>query len=255
MPHIHGVSREAVVMFPPTLDGHITAENPGRVIDTFVDQLDWQALGFVRVVSAERGRPACHPGDLLKLYIYGYLNRVRLSRLLERETRCNVEVMGLLKKLTPDHKTIATFRAQQGAASQQVCREFTQVCKALDLFGGEFVAIDGSKFQAVNSCKRNFTQVSVKQHRKRINQWITAYRQELDQVDDDRAPVKPPSAEELRAKIEPLRQRQAKYEAIQPQLEAKGETQLSQTEPDSRSMPMGQSPLVRDNAQTVVDAK
>ena len=255
MPHLQGVSREATLVLPATLDEYITAENPVRFIDAFVDQLDLQALGFARVIAAVDGRPAYHPGDLLKLYVYGYLNRVRSSRLLERETRCNVEVMWLLKKLTPDHKTIATFRAQQRAAIQQVCWEFTQVCKALDLFGGEFVAIDGSKFQAVNSRKRNFTQASVKQHLKRINRWITAYLQDLDQVDAGSAPVKPPTAEELRAKIEQLRPRQAKYEAIQQQLEARGDTQLSQTDPDSRSMPMGQGTLVGYNVQAVVDAK
>ena len=153
MPHVQGVSREAVVVFPSTLDEYITAENPVRFIDAFVDQLDLQALGFVRVVSAETGRPAYHPGDLLKLYIYGYLNRVRSSRLLVRETRCHVAVMWLLKKLTPDHKTIATFRAQQRAAIQQVCREFTQVCKALDLFGGEFVAICASSWPNIPSAR------------------------------------------------------------------------------------------------------
>lgn len=144
MPHVQGVSRDAVVLLPPSLDEYIGADNPVRFLDAFVDQLDLQALGFARVIPAETGRPAYPPGDLLKLYVYGYLNRLRSSRLLERETQRNVEVMWLLKKLTPDHKTIADFRAVHPEAIKAVCREFTELCKMLDLFGGERVAIDGT---------------------------------------------------------------------------------------------------------------
>jgi len=144
MPHVQGVARDRVVLLPPSLDEYIAADNPVRFMDAFVDQLDLQALGFARVIPADTGRPSYPPGDLLKLYVYGYLNRVRSSRLLERETRRNVEVMWLLKKLTPDHKTIADFRAVHPEAIKAVCREFTELCKALDLFGGERVAIDGT---------------------------------------------------------------------------------------------------------------
>jgi len=156
MPHIQGAARDAVVFFPPSLDEYITDDNPARFIDAFVDQLDLHDLGFTRAVASPLGRPAYHPGDLLKLYIYGYLNRIRSSRLLEREAQRNVEVMWLLKKLTPDFKTIADFRKNNLHPIQKGCRAFTLLCKQLDLFGGELVAIDGSKFKAVNSSKRNF---------------------------------------------------------------------------------------------------
>lgn len=151
MPHLQGVARDQIVLFPPSLEEYISADNPVRFIDAFVDHLDLQGPGFTRVIPAETGRPSYAPDDLLKLYLYGYLNRVRSSRLLERETQRNVEVMWLLKKLTPDFKTIADFRALHSEAIKQVCREFTELCKALDIFGGELVAIDGSKFQAVNN--------------------------------------------------------------------------------------------------------
>ena len=151
MPHIQGASRDVVLLFPPSLDEYITDDNPVRFIDTFVDQLDLLELGFTRAVAASLGRPAYHPSDLLKRYVYGYLNRVRSSRLLEREARRNVEVMWLLKKLTPDFKTIADFGKDNLVPIQKVCRAFTVLCKELNLFGGELVAVDGSKFKALNS--------------------------------------------------------------------------------------------------------
>jgi transposase len=157
VPHIHGADRHEVVLFPPSLDEYISEENPVRFIDAFVDQLDLQALGFQRAIAASTGRPAYHPGDLLKLYLYGYLNRVRSSQLLERETQRNIEVMWLLKKLTPDFKTIADFRKDNLTALRGVGRAFTLLCKELELFGGELIAIDGSKFKAVNNRTRNFT--------------------------------------------------------------------------------------------------
>src|SRR5215211_1012693 len=156
MPHIHGASRDEVLLFPPSLDEYITDDNPARFIDAFVDQLDLLDLGFSRAVASPLGRPAYHPGDLLKLYIYGYLNRLRSSRLLERETRRNLELIWRLKKLTPDFKTIADFRKDNLQPIQKVCRTFTLLCKELQLFGGELVAIDGSKFKAWNNRKRNW---------------------------------------------------------------------------------------------------
>ena len=145
------------MLFLPSLDEYITEDNPVRFIDAFVDQRDLHALGFTRAIAAPTGRPAYHPGDLLKLYIYGYLNRIRSSRLLERERQRNVEVMWLLKKLTPDFKTIADFRKDNLVALRGVCREFTLLCKDVELFGWALVAIDGSKFTAVNNRTRNFT--------------------------------------------------------------------------------------------------
>ena len=255
MPHLQGVSREAVILFPPTLDDYVALDNPVRFIDAFVDQLDLQALGFPRVVAAIEGRPAYPPADLLKLYVYGYLNRVRSSRRLERETQRNVEVMWLLKKLTPDHKTIADFRKDNAAALRQVCREFTGLCKALELFGGELVAIDGSKFLAVNSRQRNFSREKLKRALKDIDEKIQRYLAELDQQDAQEPDEIPVTAEDLKVKIAHLHTRQEHYQNLQHRLEASGETQLSLTDPDSRCMPAGQGTLVGYNVQTAVDSK
>jgi len=213
MPHLQGVHRGAVMLFPPSLDDYIAADNPVRFIDVFVDQLDLQALGFERVVAAVEGRPAYHPADLLKLYVYGYLNRVRSSRCLERETQRNLEVMWLLKQLTPDHKTIADFRKVHGDALRHVCQAFVHLCKALELFGGELVAIDGSKFLAVNSRQRNFSEPKLKRVLKELDEKIAVYLHQLDQVDqaEDQSPELPRA--ELQAKLEQLRTRRTGYQA------------------------------------------
>jgi len=255
MPHVQGVARDQVVLFPPSLDEYISADNPVRFIDVFVDQLNLQSLGFAHVIPAETGRPPYAPGDLLKLYVYGYLNRVRSSRLLEREAQRNVEVMWLLKKLTPDYKTIADFRAVHPESIKAVCREFTELCKGLNLFGGELVAIDGSKFQAVNSRQRNFTPARLKKLLSEIQHRIDAYLRELDRVDVELPTAPKPTADELRAKIAHLRERQTKYEVIQQQLIASGQSQLSLTDPDSRCMLSGPGTEIAYNVQTVVDSK
>src|SRR6266699_322984 len=158
MDYIRGVTRNQVILFPESVEDYITEDNPVRFIDAFVSSLDLAALGFNRAQPAETGRPAYDPGDLLRLYLYGYLNRVRSSRMLERETKVNLEVMWLLGKLSPDFKTVADFRRDNQAAIKAVCREFTLLCRKLKLFGGELVAIDGSKFKAVNNRRRNFNE-------------------------------------------------------------------------------------------------
>src|SRR5262247_4486189 len=158
MGFIHGANRHAEILFPERLDDSIAEENPVRFIDAFVDHLNLTTLGFQRATPAATGRPAYAPADLLQLYIDGSLYRLRSSRRLEQETHRNVELMWLLKKLRPDHKTIADFRKNNLKPIRQVCREFTLLCKQLDLFGAELVAIDGSKFRAVNAKERNFTQ-------------------------------------------------------------------------------------------------
>jgi len=240
MPHIHGAARDAVVLFPPSLDEYITEENPVRFIDAFVDQLDLQALGFPRAIASSLGRPAYHPADLLKLYIYGYLNRVRSSRLLEREAQRNVEVMWLLKKLRPDYKTIADFRKDNLVPIQKVCRTFTLFCKELDLFGGELVAIDGSKFKALNSRKRNFSDEKLTKALEHIDAKIAEYLHALDTA-DAQAPTRPDlTAAELQERITQLRARQQEYQEAQQTLAASGETQISLSDPDSRSMPTAQ---------------
>jgi transposase len=255
MPYIHGASREEVLLFPPSLDEYITDDNPVRFIDAFVDQLDLHDLGFTRAVASSFGRPAYHPSDLLKLYIYGYLNRLRSSRLLERETRRNVEVMWLLKKLTPDFKTIADFRKDNLLPIQKVCREFTLLCKALDLFGGELVAVDGSKFKAVNNRKRNFTAEKLAKALQHIDEKIAEYLQALDTADSE-APTRPElTAAVLQERIAQFQERKQHYEEVQQALIASGESQISLTDPDSRSMPVAQGVDVCYNIEMVVDSK
>jgi transposase len=255
MPHIQGVQRDAVLLFPSSLDEYITDDNLVRLIDAFVDQLDLQTLGFSRAVASRLGRPAYHPGDLLKLYIYGYLNRVRSSRLLEREAQRNVEIMWLLKKLTPDFKTIADFRKDNLASLQKVCREFTLLCKALDLFGGELVAVDGSKFKAVNNRKRNFTAEKLTKALQHIDEKIAEYLQALDTADAE-TPTRPDlTAAELQERIAQFRERQQHYEQVQQALAESGESQISLTDPDSRSMPVAMGVDVCYNVEVVVDKK
>src|SRR5260370_12370888 len=172
MDFIRGVTRNQVILFPETVEDYITEDNPIRFIDAFGGSLDLAQLGFPRAQPAETGRPAYDPGDLLRLYLYGYLNRMRSSRMLERETKVNLEVMWLLGKLTPDFKTIADFRRDNLQAIKRVCKEFTQLCQQLKLFGGELVAIDGSKFKAVNNRRRNFNEARLTKAIKAIEENI-----------------------------------------------------------------------------------
>jgi transposase len=255
MPHIHGAPRDEVLLFPPSLDEYITNDNPVRFIDAFVDQLDLHQLGFLRAVASPLGRPAYHPSDLLKLYIYGYLNRLRSSRLLERETRRNVELIWLLKKLTPDFKTIADFRKDNLLPIQKVCREFTLLCKAVDLFGGELLAIDGSKFKAVNNRKRNFTAEKLANALEHIDEKIAEYLQALDTA-DSQAPTRPDlTVAVLQERIAQFRERKQEYEQVQQALLASGESQISLTDPDSRLMPVAMGVEVCYNVEVVVDSK
>src|SRR5438093_6016135 len=192
MDYIRGVSREQVMLFPESVEDYITADNAVRFIDAFVASLDLGQLGFTRAQPAETGRPAYDPGDLLRLYLYGYLNRVRSSRMLERETKVNLEVMWLLGKLRPDFKTIADFRRDNLKAIKQVCREFTLLCRKLKLFGGELIAIDGSKFKAVNNRRRNFNEARLSKAIKAIEEKIDGYLGGLDLQDDaESVPDKP----------------------------------------------------------------
>src|SRR5262245_15167833 len=255
MPHISGTSRDEVLLFPPSLDEYITDDNSVRFIDAFVDQLDLLELGFTRAIASRLGRPAYHPGDLLKLYIYGYLNRLRSSRLLEREACRNVELMWLLKKLTPDFKTIADFRKDNLLPIQKVCREFTLLCKQLDLFGGELVAVDGSKFKAVNNRKRNFTDQKLTKALEHIDAKIAEYLRALDTADSE-TPTRPDlTAAELEERIAQFREHKQHYQQVQQALAESGESQISLTDPDSRSMPVAQGVDVCYNVEVVVDKK
>ena len=257
MAYIDGVDRAQQVLFPEVLDDYVAADNPVRFIDAFVASLDVAALGFQRAVPAETGRPAYDPGDLLRLYIYGYLHRLRSSRRLEQETHRNLELIWLLRRLTPDFKTVADFRRDNPQPLTAVCREFTLLCKRLDLFGGELVAIDGSKFKAVNSKQRHFTRETLERLRAGIDARIAEYLNRLDSADQAEAGTPAPSttAGELRQKIEALRTRQDEYAALLAQLAASGDTQISLTDPESRSMKVGGRIDICYNVQTAVDDK
>jgi transposase len=209
MGFIHGANRHEAILFPERLDDYIAAENPVRFIDAFVDNLTLTTLGFQRAQPAATGRPAYHPAALLKLYIDGYLYRLRSSRRLEQETHRNGELLWLFKKLRPDHKTIADFRKNNLAPLRQVCREFTWWCKQLDLFAGALVAIDGSKFKAVNAKERNFTPDKLTQLLQQIDQRVEDYLKDLDGQDNQDEAGTPGGAvaENLQAKIEALQQR------------------------------------------------
>jgi len=256
MGYVEGVQRTQSTLFPASLDEYITAENPVRFIDAFVQGLDLEALGFERAVPKGTGRPPYNPGDLLRLYVYGYLYHLRTSRVLERECERNVEVMWLLRKLQPDFKTIADFRKDNRVAIRKVCREFTMLCRRMDLFAGELVSVDSSAFKAVSSPSRNFTVRAIKRQLQECEERIEKYLKELDQND---AAVQLPvrhTAEELKAKIEKVKKRKEQYEAVGKVLEATGETQLSRTDADCRAINRGQNKTVIGyQMQAAVDSK
>ena len=255
MGYIEGEDRKQTVLFPEVLDDYISEENPVRFIDVFIEGLDLSEMGFGRAIPKETGRPPYDPGDLLRLYVYGYLNRTRSSRQLEREAGRNVELMWLMRKLRPDFKTIADFRKDNPKALKKVCREFTLWCKRLELFGGELVAIDGSKFGAVNSPKRNFTEKKLRRMIREIDDKIDQYLKDLDRQDKQEAGQRSLSREQLKEKIERYKERRAQYEQLKSDLEQSGESQVSLTDPESRSMRVGQGVEISYNVQIVVDQK
>ena len=253
MEFISGASREQIVLFPEALDEYVTRENPVRFLDAFVDHLNLEESGFVRVRPGTTGRPAYDPRDLLKLYIYGYLNRIRSSRKLEQETHRNVEVMWLLRKLRPDHKTIADFRKDNRKAFKQVCRSFTVICRRLELFGNQLLAVDGSRFKAVNSPRRNFTKKSLTGKLKQIDEKIDAYLRDLDKADEQVTDEDQLTPEELQDRIQQLKQRKEIYGTLLHEMEQTNQKQISITDPDSRSTTKNRKVRVGYNAQIAVD--
>jgi len=253
--YIAGADRQQGWLLPERLEDYVRAENPVRFLDAFVDSLDLATLGFQRATANATGRPPYQPGDLLRLYLYGYLNRLRSSRRLEREAQRNVELLWLLRQLRPDFKTIADFRKDNLAALRGVCREFTLLCRQLDLFGGELVAIDGSKLRAVNSKRRNFSERKLRATLAAIDAQIDGYLQQLDAADASEPPAAPPTAAQLQQKIDHLKQRRQSNAQRLEQLQTSGQRQVSLTDPDSRSMKVGQGTEVCYNVQTAVDAK
>ena len=225
------------------------------MVDVFVEELDLASLGFGSVHPAKTLRPAYHPAVLLKLYIYGYLNRIQSSRRLEREAQRNVELMWLTGRLAPDFKMIANFRKDNGRAIGKVCRQFVVLCQQLDLFSDAVVAIDGSKFKAVNSSDRNFTDAKLKRRMAEIEANIGRYLAELDTADRHEPATAQSKSVRLNDKIAAMKSQMATLKEIEAKLIETGETQISLTDPDSRSMMTRDSGIVGYNVQTAVDAK
>src|SRR6202789_1410150 len=255
MTHIPGFERSQLLLLPEAVEDYVGIDNPVRFIDAFVDGLNLADAGFARVRPKATGRPGYAPGDLLKLYIYGYLNRVRSSRRLEAECHRNIEVIWLLRTLKPDFKTIADFRADNRAAFKAVFRAFTLLCKRLDLFGRELLAVDGTRIKAVNNKDRNFTRGSLKQFIKMADERLDDYLKRLDEGDAGEARTGGSRTKNLAEKIEALREKRGRYGALLAQLERTGENQISLTDPDSRAMAAHTTVGVGYNIQIAVDAK
>src|SRR5690242_12621040 len=215
---IEGEDRKQVTLLPECLDDYHGADNPVRIVDVFVDQLELRGLGFSGVEPAETGRPSYHHAILLKIYIYGYLNRIQSSRRLEREAQRNVELMWLAGRLMPDFKTIANFRKDNSKAIRGVCRQFVVLCQQLGLFGEHLVAIDGSKFKAVNNRDRNFTSAKLKRRMEEIESSIGRYLTALDAADRQEPTASEPSAVRLEEKIAKLKTQMKELQAIEIQL-------------------------------------
>jgi len=255
MNHLRGLPREQKLLLPEAVEDYVAAEAPVRFLDAFVHHLDLRALGFGKATLQNTGRPPYHPGDLLRLYLYGYLHRLRSSRLLEKECHRNLEVIWLLRNLKPDFKTIADFRKENKAALQQTCRQFTLLCKKLNLFGGELIAIDGSKFKAVNSRERNYNEKKLNELIAGIDKKVESYLKELDQGDTDEPPESGAlSTEELKEKIAQLQERKGDYEGLRAGLD-KEDKQVSTTDPDAKLMPTRQGSDVCYNVQSAVDGQ
>jgi len=251
---IEGEARTQATLFPERLDDYITEENPVRVIDVFIDSLNLSDLGF-KTIPAIRGRPAYHPSTMLKLYVYGYLNRIQSSRRLERESGRNVELMWLLGRLAPDFKTIADFRKDNPKGIRLVCRDFVLICRKLDLFKDAFIAIDGSKFKAVNSRGRNYTQKKLKNRFAQINKSIDKYLKQIISADRLEAPAAKVKTKRLENKINKLKKEVKQLNKIEAQLEASPDKQISLTDPDARAMRSHTAGMIGYNVQTAVDVK
>jgi transposase len=256
MAHIPGHDRSQLLLLPEAVDDYVAADNPVRFIEAFVDGLDLAALGFIGTVPKATGRPGYAPADLLKLYIYGYLNRVRSSRRLEAETHRNIEVIWLLRHLKPDFKTIADFRRDNHTAFRAVFREFVLLCRQLNLFGRELLAVDGTRIKAVNSKDCNFTRASLRQYIEAADKRLADYMRRLDEGDAAEGGTGGGSrVSKLAEKIAAIRSKRERLHELLTELEQNGESQVSLTDPDSRAMAGHTRVAVGYNVQIAVDAK
>lgn len=262
MGHVKGVSRDQGTLFPERLDDLIAADSPVRVIDAFIERLDLEGLGFTRMPAPEPGRPSYDPSDLLKLYVYGYMNRLRSSRDLEAACQRNIEVLWLLQRLRPCFKTIAAFRSDNGEALRGVCRSFVLFARRAGLLGGRVVAIDGSKFEADNAMERHCTRAQVQEELDRIDRRISAYLEQLDSADADDGGEDgggdggDPSPGAVERALATLRERRERLEAVHEDMQATGERARALTDGDSRKMRTGRGGwIVGYNVQFAVEAE
>jgi transposase len=254
---VQGADRRQPTLLPDCLDDYVAEENAVRVVDVFVDELDLRALGFEGMTPEPTGRPAYHPSTLLKLYVYGYLNKVQSSRRLEREAQRNVELMWLTGRLAPDHKTIADFRKDNGPAIQAACAQFVVLCRDIGLFGSALVAIDGSKFKAVNTRDRNFTANKLRKRLEQVADHVAGYLRDLDTADRQEGEAAEARSGRLKEKIERLREQMRMLEAMEVRVAASPDGQVSVTDPDARSMATSGrgSGIVGYNVQSAVEAE
>ncbi len=231
--HVLGQARTQTTLFPEVLDDFVTDDNSVRVVDVFVEGLDLEALGFERVIAKGKGRPGYHPAILLKLYIYGYLNRIQSSRRLEKESHRNIELMWLLGRLMPDFKTIADFRKDNGKGIRSVCRQFVEMCRQMNMFSESLFAIDGSKFKAVNNKSKNYTPSKVQFHIDRVEKSIQKYLSQMDSKDKDE---KETSNTVSTTKLAWLKQRLVELKALEVEVNAHPDKQISRTDPDAHLM-------------------
>src|SRR5258708_3194942 len=254
---IEGEDRSQSTLFPEHLEDYIAEDNPVRVIDVFVDERDLKELGFDGRQPEVTGRPGSQPASLLKIYIYGYLNRIQSSRRLERETQRNIELIWLTGRLMPDFKTIADFRKDNGKAIRSVCREFIVLCRDLKLFSEAIVAIDGSKFKAVNNRDKNFTDRKLKARMQQLNESIARYMTELDRADREPVLVTEARVEHIKEKVATVKQQMRQLKQIGKQMSQAPDGQISLTDPDARSMATSGrgTGMAGYNVQTAVDSK
>jgi transposase len=254
---VEGEDRRQSLLLPESLDDYVTEDNPVRVVEVFIDELDLGALGFEGVCPAATGRPSYHPSTMLKIYLYGYLNRVQSSRRLEREAQRNIELMWLTGRLAPDFKTIANFRRDNGPAIRAVCRQFVDLCRRLNLFTKAIVAIDGSKFKAVNNRDKNFTVTKVAKRMEQVDASIERYLAALDRADREDTDVAEAKTTRIKDKIAGLRRQMQALKEMEQRVQAAPDKQVSLTDPDARSMATSGrgTGMVGYNVQTAVDAE
>src|SRR5207302_9628398 len=254
---IDGEDRMQQTLLPHSLEDYVSEENPVRMIEVFIDELDLAALGFAGMTPAATGRPAYHPSTLLKIYLYGYLNRVQSSRRLERETQRNIELMWLTRRLAPDFKTIADFRRDNGAAIRAACAQFVVLCRRLGLFTRAVIAIDGSKFKAVNNRDKNYTVAKVGKRMEQVDASIARYLAALDRADREEGDVAEAKSGRLKEKIAGLRRQMQALRAMERTVRDAPDQQVSLTDPDARSMATSGrgTATVGYNVQIAVDAE